>query len=171
MANANNHDDEPDFLPVDPNLGNVSFSSWDHVSDDLGQQSITSQPAAGETLDPGEYMYSTNADGTFTCQFVDPQGITCQNTDTFRRPCDLKKHYKNHTKPKPCDYCKQSFAEPKELHRHMWAKHEDDARALGTPGGNRIPCGFPGCEYKSRRNDNVRRHRETVHPDWHPDRS
>lgn len=161
MTNLNNYYNDTEVLPVDPNFDNATFSSPHHVNDYPAPQSSTPQPAAGEALDPAEYMYLINDDGTFVCQFIHPySGIPCQHTDTFPRPCDFRKHYKNHTKPVLCDYCDGIFPETKDRDRHMWTNHEDEARVAGTPGGDRIPCGFPGCDYKSRRNDNLKRHRE-----------
>lgn len=67
------------------------------------------------------------------------------------------KHFHNHTKPQECQLCGVGGAEAKDLNRHMWAHHPDEARALKVPKdeGRCDVCGYSG------RKDNVKRHRDT----------
>ncbi|KAL1837543.1 hypothetical protein VTJ49DRAFT_3666 [Mycothermus thermophilus] len=51
----------------------------------------------------------------------------------FTRKCDLDKHYHNHTKRRKCDLCSKGGAETKDLNRHMWTHHPDEARRRGVP--------------------------------------
>ncbi len=66
------------------------------------------------------------------------------------------KHKNNHKRPRRCDICGKKKAERKDLHRHMWAHHPDEARRRGVPKDEDF-C--PECEYHGRK-DNVKRHRE-----------
>ncbi|KAH6616118.1 hypothetical protein B0J18DRAFT_296561 [Chaetomium sp. MPI-SDFR-AT-0129] len=77
-------------------------------------------------------------------------------TRGFNRQCDLDKHKNNHLYPRQCQYCPESKAEMKDLNRHMWTHHPDDARALKIPKEEDTcnVCGYSG------RTDNVKRHRE-----------
>ena len=62
----------------------------------------------------------------------------------------------NHTKRRKCDFCSAGGAEHKDLNRHMWSKHPDEARRLGVPK-EEDQC--PRCPYSGRR-DNVKRHKD-----------
>ncbi|KAK0724497.1 hypothetical protein B0H67DRAFT_481293, partial [Lasiosphaeris hirsuta] len=72
-----------------------------------------------------------------------------------------RKHQKNHKKPTKCvaTGCTAGFAELKDMHRHMWTNHADQARALSIPNETR-KC--PDCDFKGRR-DNLKRHVRTKH--------
>jgi hypothetical protein len=78
-------------------------------------------------------------------------------TREFERQCDLDKHQNNHYRPRICDICGAGFAENKDLFRHMWTHHPDEARDRGVP---REDDECPVCGYSGRR-DNVKRHRDT----------
>ncbi|KAK4120548.1 hypothetical protein N657DRAFT_649046 [Parathielavia appendiculata] len=73
------------------------------------------------------------------------------------RQCDLAKHINNHTKPRKCDICGAGGAVAKDLNRHMWTHHPDEARRRGVPKEEDrcLVCGYTG------RKDNVKRHRDT----------
>lgn len=61
----------------------------------------------------------------------------------------------NHTKRRTCKICGTGKAETKDLNRHMWSKHPDEARRLGLPQElDECWCGYKG------RTDNVKRHRD-----------
>jgi hypothetical protein len=66
------------------------------------------------------------------------------------------KHINNHTKRRRCGICDAGGAETKDLNRHMWTNHPDEARMLGVPKDEDrcSMCGYTG------RSDNVKRHKD-----------
>ena len=78
----------------------------------------------------------------------------------FKRPCDLTKHEKTHSRPWKCPFptCKyHEFGWPteKEMDRHVNDKHSD-APAM-------YECLFKPCPYKSKRESNCKQHMEKAH--------
>ena len=78
----------------------------------------------------------------------------------FKRPCDLTKHEKTHSRPWKCPLptCKyHDFGWPteKEMDRHVNDKHSD-APAM-------YECLFKPCPYKSKRESNCKQHMEKAH--------
>lgn len=78
----------------------------------------------------------------------------------FKRPCDLTKHEKTHSRPWKCPHstCKyHSYGWPteKEMDRHINDKHSD-APAMYS-------CLFTPCPYKSKRESNCKQHMEKAH--------
>ncbi|PHH75478.1 hypothetical protein CDD80_2348 [Ophiocordyceps camponoti-rufipedis] len=85
----------------------------------------------------------------------------------FKRPCDLTKHEKTHSRPWKCPIvtCKyHEFGWPteKEMDRHVNDKHSS-APAM-------YECMFTNCPYKSKRESNCKQHMEKAHG-WHYARS
>lgn len=81
-------------------------------------------------------------------------------TKEFKRPCDLTKHEKTHSRPWKCPIptCKyHDFGWPteKEMDRHVNDKHSD-APAM-------YECLFKPCPYKSKRESNCKQHMEKAH--------
>lgn len=85
-----------------------------------------------------------NRDGTWTCSY---QG--CSSRQTFNRGCDLRKHYKRHTKSLFCRYegCPQStsggFSSKKDRLRHE-QKHNPQ-----------VQCEYEDCDRRFSRVDNM----------------
>ncbi|POR36565.1 Zinc finger transcription factor ace1 [Tolypocladium paradoxum] len=78
----------------------------------------------------------------------------------FKRPCDLTKHEKTHSRPwkcpvPTCRYHEFGWPTEKEMDRHMNDKHSD-APAM-------YECGYPPCPYKSKRESNCKQHMEKAH--------
>ncbi|KAM4060207.1 zinc finger transcription factor ace1 [Hirsutella rhossiliensis] len=78
----------------------------------------------------------------------------------FKRPCDLTKHEKTHSRPWKCPYatCKyHEFGWPteKEMVRHVDDKHLDSPTMF--------ECFFAPCPYKSKRESNCKQHMEKAH--------
>ena len=78
----------------------------------------------------------------------------------FKRPCDLTKHEKTHTRPwkcpnEGCKYHEMGWPTEKERDRHINDKHTS-APAL-------YKCKFPGCSYTSKRESNCKQHMEKTH--------
>ena len=79
---------------------------------------------------------------------------------SFRRPCDLTKHEKTHSRPWKCPHvdCKYSelgWPTEKELNRHVNDKH--------SAAPTLFRCLFPPCSYSSKRESNCKQHMEKAH--------
>jgi hypothetical protein len=78
----------------------------------------------------------------------------------FKRPCDLTKHEKTHSRPwkcpiPTCKYHEFGWPTEKEMDRHVNDKHSD-APAM-------YECQFKPCPYKSKRESNCKQHMEKAH--------
>ncbi|KAI8635196.1 hypothetical protein F5Y19DRAFT_3269 [Xylariaceae sp. FL1651] len=78
----------------------------------------------------------------------------------FKRPCDLTKHEKTHSRPWKCPIPTCKFHEygwptEKEMGRHVNDKHSS-APAM-------YECEFKPCPYKSKRESNCKQHMEKAH--------
>lgn len=81
-------------------------------------------------------------------------------TKEFKRPCDLTKHEKTHSRPwkcpiPTCKYHSYGWPTEKEMDRHVNDKHSD-APAM-------YECLFKPCPYKSKRESNCKQHMEKAH--------
>ncbi|KAF8855601.1 putative zinc finger transcription factor ace1 [Acephala macrosclerotiorum] len=78
----------------------------------------------------------------------------------FKRPCDLTKHEKTHSRPwkcpvESCKYHEYGWPTEKEMDRHHNDKHSS-APAL-------YECHYKPCPYKSKRESNCKQHMEKAH--------
>lgn len=78
----------------------------------------------------------------------------------FKRPCDLTKHEKTHSRPwkcpiPTCKYHSYGWPTEKEMDRHINDKHSD-APAM-------YECLYKPCPYKSKRESNCKQHMEKAH--------
>lgn len=81
-------------------------------------------------------------------------------TKEFKRPCDLTKHEKTHSRPwkcpiPTCKYHTYGWPTEKEMDRHVNDKHSD-APAM-------YECLYKPCPYKSKRESNCKQHMEKAH--------
>ncbi|KAJ5197840.1 uncharacterized protein N7498_006957 [Penicillium cinerascens] len=85
----------------------------------------------------------------------------CNHCDkVFKRPCDLTKHEKTHSRPwkcseSTCKYYEVGWPTEKERDRHVNDKHSD------TP--SLYKCHFQPCTYASKRESNCKQHMEKAH--------
>ncbi|KAJ5909569.1 Zinc finger C2H2 [Penicillium tannophilum] len=85
----------------------------------------------------------------------------CSHCDkVFKRPCDLTKHEKTHSRPwkcsdSTCKYYQIGWPTEKERDRHVNDKHSD------TPA--LYKCNFQPCTYASKRESNCKQHMEKAH--------
>ncbi|KAJ5886912.1 uncharacterized protein N7473_009586 [Penicillium subrubescens] len=85
----------------------------------------------------------------------------CSHCDkVFKRPCDLTKHEKTHSRPwkctdTTCKYNQIGWPTEKERDRHMNDKHADSP--------NTFNCHFAPCPYSSKRESNCKQHMEKAH--------
>ncbi|RDI89344.1 hypothetical protein Vi05172_g647 [Venturia inaequalis] len=78
----------------------------------------------------------------------------------FKRPCDLTKHEKTHSRPWKCPelkcrYHEQGWPTEKERDRHVNDKHSQAPQMY--------KCKFPPCTYSSKRESNCKQHMEKAH--------
>ncbi|ROT40059.1 zinc finger transcription factor ace1 [Sodiomyces alkalinus F11] len=78
----------------------------------------------------------------------------------FKRPCDLTKHEKTHSRPwkcplTTCKYHEYGWPTEKEMDRHINDKHSA-APAM-------FECHYKPCPYKSKRESNCKQHMEKAH--------
>lgn len=78
----------------------------------------------------------------------------------FKRPCDLTKHEKTHSRPwkcpiETCKYHEYGWPTEKEMDRHCNDKHSIDPPMYR--------CMFTPCPYKSKRESNCKQHMEKAH--------
>lgn len=78
----------------------------------------------------------------------------------FKRPCDLTKHEKTHSRPWKCPFatCKYhdyGWPTEKEMDRHVNDKH--------SSAPPMYECKFKPCPYKSKRESNCKQHMEKAH--------
>lgn len=78
----------------------------------------------------------------------------------FKRPCDLTKHEKTHSRPwkcpdPVCKYHDYGWPTEKERDRHVNDKHQKNPTMF--------ECKFKPCPYKSKRESNCKQHMEKAH--------
>lgn len=85
----------------------------------------------------------------------------CSNCEkVFKRPCDLTKHEKTHSRPwkctdKTCKYYEIGWPTEKERDRHINDKHSKSPSVYY--------CLFSPCPYQSKRESNCKQHMEKTH--------
>ncbi|KAI4261888.1 MAG: hypothetical protein L6R42_002924 [Xanthoria sp. 1 TBL-2021] len=85
----------------------------------------------------------------------------CRDCDKiFKRPCDLTKHEKTHSRPwkcseKSCKYHDYGWPTEKERDRHVNDKH--------SASPSMYKCQYRPCPYESKRESNCKQHMEKAH--------
>ncbi|KAL1986673.1 hypothetical protein VTN96DRAFT_5878 [Rasamsonia emersonii] len=85
----------------------------------------------------------------------------CRDCDkVFKRPCDLTKHEKTHSRPwkctePSCKYFEIGWPTEKERDRHMNDRHSQSPALF--------KCKFAPCTYQSKRESNCKQHMEKAH--------
>ncbi|KAL8921252.1 MAG: hypothetical protein Q9172_004132 [Xanthocarpia lactea] len=85
----------------------------------------------------------------------------CRDCDkVFKRPCDLTKHEKTHSRPwkcceKSCKYHSYGWPTEKERDRHVNDKH--------SASPSMYKCQYRPCPYESKRESNCKQHMEKTH--------
>jgi hypothetical protein len=121
-----------------PSFRSDTSSSW--MSCPRSNPSRSSSPNVGEMSKYG----APSKDGTWRCTFPG-----CTSKSVFRRGCDLRKHYRRHTKTLFCRHvgCRSAseggFSSEKDRARHE-AKHDP-----------KIVCEWAGCSRVFSRVDNM----------------
>ncbi|KAL5121381.1 hypothetical protein ACEQ8H_000849 [Pleosporales sp. CAS-2024a] len=148
------HDGRPMQLVREKNGNAFPLSDGPHASckvskrplsdDDMDEDEATRSMARRRKSDkPGDVMH--------TCR-------DCKKE--FKRPCDLTKHEKTHSRPwkcseEKCKYFDLGWPTEKERDRHMNDKHS------AQPA--QYKCLYPPCTYASKRESNCKQHMEKAH--------
>ncbi|KAI4092101.1 MAG: hypothetical protein LQ339_007997 [Xanthoria mediterranea] len=131
---------------------NTSRSSL-HPGDIFESSSQFSRsPSPGNQSDLPNFGYPLGDGTSWKCAYPG-----CSSNAVFTRGCDLRKHYRRHSKTL---FCRQQgcpaateggFSSPKDRDRHE-AKHRPD-----------IPCEWRGCDRVFSRVDNMKDHVRRIH--------
>jgi hypothetical protein len=127
-------------VPISEGFGNKRSLS----DDDLDEDEVTRSMARRRKSEkPGDVIHA--------CR-------DCKKE--FKRPCDLTKHEKTHSRPwkcseKNCKYFDLGWPTEKERDRHMNDKHS------AAPA--QYKCLYPPCTYASKRESNCKQHMEKAH--------
>lgn len=125
-----------------------SCTDWVHSDVSRSDVSRSASPNASEMAKWGKQQEH----GSWKCAYPG-----CSSRSSFRRGCDLRKHYRRHTKSLFCRHigCTQSkeggFSSEKDRTRHE-AKHNPQ-----------IPCEWKDCSRVFSRVDNMRDHVKRIH--------
>lgn len=147
--------------PQIPSRGRLSrATSFASNASSAQSVSVVSQSDVSRSVSPNAGEMAKwgfkNTDGSWSCGYPG-----CASRSTFTRGCDLRKHYKRHSKSLFCrhDGCPQAteggFSSKKDRARHE-AKHNPE-----------IVCEWEGCERLFSRQDNMvscKMHRSTSSP-------
>lgn len=142
----------PSNYPADP----WSSSSWSTLRPDAFDDGTSSQPSRssspGNPADLQNFGFPLSDGRSWRCAYPG-----CTSQAVFTRGCDLRKHFRRHTKSLFCrfDGCPQTtqpgFSSKKDRDRHE-AKH--------APG---VTCEWEGCERLFSRVDNMKDHVRRIH--------
>lgn len=148
---------------------------YGHYADDTANQAYwqTDSAQAGPSFDPSNTdhplmcthegcpkagkVYNRKCDFEYAFTFLSTEDNMNPSRQKLTRPHPNSKHMNNHNKRRRCNFCDGGGAETKDLNRHMWTRHPNEARAFNIPK-DEVQC--PMCDY-SGRSDNVKRHRDT----------
>ncbi|EPE07258.1 c2h2 transcription factor [Ophiostoma piceae UAMH 11346] len=120
---------------------------------------------------PASSMRSTPTAGQYPVTYAATPSSKKKVCDTckkaFNRRCDLNRHNKTHERPfkcqsEGCEYQTRGFPTDQERKRHLNDRHSD-APVI-------YDCTWEGCNYSSKRESNLKQHKEKAH-DWKYDRS
>ena len=133
-----------------------SNSSWSSLRPDAFDDGTSSQPSRssspGNPADLQNFGFPLSDGRSWRCAYPG-----CTSQAVFTRGCDLRKHFRRHTKSLFCrfDGCPQTiqpgFSSKKDRDRHE-AKH--------APG---VTCEWEGCERLFSRVDNMKDHVRRIH--------
>ena len=110
---------------------------------------------------PDEDLHYSMARRRKSEQAAAKQAQRCSECDKeFKRPCDLTKHEKTHSRPWKCNepsckYSQYGWPTEKERDRHVNDKH--------SMAPNMYRCQYHPCPYESKRESNCKQHMEKAH--------
>ena len=110
---------------------------------------------------PNDGLHHSMARRRKSEQAAAKQAQRCSECDKeFKRPCDLTKHEKTHSRPWKCNepsckYSQYGWPTEKERDRHVNDKH--------SMAPNMYKCQYHPCPYESKRESNCKQHMEKAH--------
>ena len=112
-------------------------------------------------MGPDDNLHHSMARRRKSEQAAAKQAQRCSECDKeFKRPCDLTKHEKTHSRPWKCNepsckYSQYGWPTEKERDRHVNDKH--------SMAPNMYKCQYHPCPYESKRESNCKQHMEKAH--------
>ncbi|QUC18744.1 uncharacterized protein UV8b_02985 [Ustilaginoidea virens] len=139
----------------------ISLATGEAV--DLGQSPVTFKRSLSEQREDEEEIMRSMARRKKNATAEELAPRRCREpgcSREFKRPCDLTKHEKTHSRPwkcpvRTCKYHESGWPTEKERDRHVNDKHSDAPPTF--------ECKFTGCPYKSKRESNCKQHMEKKH--------
>ncbi|KAF6236505.1 hypothetical protein HO173_005286 [Letharia columbiana] len=113
------------------------------------------------TVGPEDDLHYSMARRRKSEQAAAKQAQRCSECEKeFKRPCDLTKHEKTHSRPWKCNepsckYSQYGWPTEKERDRHVNDKH--------SMAPNMYKCQYRPCPYESKRESNCKQHMEKAH--------
>lgn len=110
---------------------------------------------------PDDNLHHSMARRRKSEQAAAKQAQRCRECEKeFKRPCDLTKHEKTHSRPWKCNepsckYSQYGWPTEKERDRHVNDKH--------SMAPNMYKCQYHPCPYESKRESNCKQHMEKAH--------
>lgn len=140
-----------------PEMNSTRASRAPSVAESIASSVLSSQPdfsrdASSPSASEMSKWARRNSEGTWSCAYPG-----CASKTRFKRGCDVRKHYKRHTKSVYCRHegCPQAraggFSSKKDRARHE-AKHNPV-----------IECEWEGCGRVFSRQDNMKDHVRRLH--------
>ncbi|CAD6573929.1 MAG: copper-binding transcription factor [Alectoria sarmentosa] len=114
-----------------------------------------------KAMGPDDDLHYSMARRRKSEQAAAKQAQRCSECDKeFKRPCDLTKHEKTHSRPWKCNepsckYSQYGWPTEKERDRHVNDKH--------SMAPNMYKCQYDPCPYESKRESNCKQHMEKAH--------
>ncbi|KAL8975658.1 MAG: hypothetical protein Q9197_000133 [Variospora fuerteventurae] len=141
--------------PSSYTTGDYTTSPWsshqpDDIDDTSSQFSRASSP--GNPSDLPNFGYALNDGTSWKCAYPG-----CSSRAIFTRGCDLRKHFRRHSKTLFCRHegcpaaTEGGFSSRKDRDRHE-SKHRPD-----------VPCEWRGCDRVFSRVDNMKDHVRRIH--------
>ena len=114
-----------------------------------------------KAVGPADDLHYSMARRRKSAQAAAKQAQRCSECDKeFKRPCDLTKHEKTHSRPWKCNepsckYSQYGWPTEKERDRHVNDKH--------SMAPSMYKCQYHPCPYESKRESNCKQHMEKAH--------
>ena len=153
-----------ELIRVKKNGNAVSMSTGKPVDlDEDDNQSVTFKRSLSAGLEDDESVLRSMARRKRSATAAELAPKRCREPGCekeFKRPCDLTKHEKTHSRPfkcavETCKYHEYGWPTEKELDRHNNDKH-----SAAPP---LFECHFKPCPYRSKRESNCKQHMEKAH--------
>ncbi|TQB70521.1 copper-binding transcription factor [Monascus purpureus] len=146
-------------------ISSIMFELWKTTDTTRQTETVNTQPCGSFKRPMSPNMLNEGVERSMARRRKDapPMNINakCSHCDkVFRRPCDLTKHEKTHSRPwkctePSCRYYEVGWPTEKERDRHINDKH--------SRSPTMYKCLYAPCPYQSKRESNCKQHMEKTH--------